>query len=1015
MSNEVSTEKKGIAAETHISRRKFLQILGQTTVVGAAAGCADGAKEHLIPFVKGEVDQVPGVAVWYRSTCQECSAGCGIQVRTREGRAVKVEGNRDHPINGGGVCALGQASLQALYDPDRVRQPLKVAERGTSTTGESILRHETMSWSEGLQKLAERLKDNGKKKILITGEVSGATAELIAEFAKSQSVEHIVWDPLQPVATAQASELVYGVYGVPRYDFGKAEVVLNFGADIFETYVSPVEYARAWAKNRKLGTPSRIIHVEPRLSLTAGNADSWLNVSPGSELWLAKYLLAEMVRRGKGHGLRESILDGIRSHCASATMDRVVQECGIAKERITLLAQYLVEAKSSLVLSGGASSASTESLALAVATALLNLVLGNVGDTVHLDAMRKPQSSLAKIRKAVEEMDAGKVGTVIVWGTNPAYSLPAALKFHYAVKKVGLVVSCNSALDETAALADIILPANVALESWGDSRPVAGVYSLVQPVMQPLYDTRSFGDILLEAMGGAVSGGAKDFQGYLQESWKKIHQASGSADSFERFWSACVEHGGYFPQLGTTDRARVNVSDSALGLLDRGVHFTVGKESGTELVLLPFPSVKSFDGRAANRPWLQELPDPIVQSVWGGWAEMHPDKAAKLGIAYGDVVQLRNDYGELNLPVYLSAQVHPDVVAVPMGYGHTAMGRYAKEAQAGNVMALLSPELGNSDAAVLLNSTVLVQRGRGRETPIVQQEMHDQHDREIARSVRVPALGAAALGGLHSNGGHGHGAHGGGGGEGGHGGHHEPKQMYEQREHPVYKWGMAVDLAACTGCSACVVACYAENNIPVVGVAQAKRRRVMSWLRIERYTDGSAEELEVSFLPMMCQHCNNAPCEPVCPVYATYHNEEGLNAMVYNRCVGTRYCLNNCSYKVRRFNWFEYDVPEPVQWQFNPDVVKRGVGVMEKCTFCLQRINEAKDHAKDEGRLVADGEVQPACVQSCPTEALVFGNLNDPHSRVSELSHSPRAYKVLDHHINTQPSVIYLERVRCEV
>jgi molybdopterin-containing oxidoreductase family iron-sulfur binding subunit len=284
--------------------------------------------------------------------------------------------------------------------------------------------------------------------------------------------------------------------------------------------------------------------------------------------------------------------------------------------------------------------------------------------------------------------------------------------------------------------------------------------------------------------------------------------------------------------------------------------------------------------------------------------------------------------------------------------------------------------------------------------------------RDLAKTKMLTGVAAAAA---HADDHHGssYGAH----GSEGHGGHHEVKQMYHQREHPLYEWGMNIDLAACTGCSACVVACYAENNIPVVGKKIVSQGREMSWIRIERYydsvpTESGGEELKVSFLPMMCQHCQNAPCEPVCPVYATYHNEEGMNAMIYNRCVGTRYCSNNCSYKVRRFNWFQYEWPELLDWQVNPDVTKRTVGIMEKCTFCVQRIAEAKDIAKDLGRSVEDGEVTPACVQTCPTQAITFGNLKDPNSRVSKLAHGERAYKVLDHHLNTQPSVSYLEDIR---
>lgn len=1023
MSNEKLSNSVDGGETTVLSRRKFLKIIGQTTVVGAAAGCADPGRENIVPYVKGEVDQIPGVSVWYRSTCQECTAGCGIQVRTREGRAVKIEGNRDHPISGGGLCGLGQASLQALYDPDRVRQPLRVAERGTSTQGDPLLRHEIITWDDGFTRIVDRLKDDTKRKLLVTSELNGALAELVDEFCKSWKVDHIVWDPLQPIATAQASELVYGRFGIPTLDLTKAEVIVNFGADLFETYVSPVENARGWARNRKLGTPSRVVHIEPRLSLTAGNADTWLESAPGTELVVARYLLGELVRQGKGAGLREQLRADISRVCADATLEKASRESGIKKEKLLVLVQQLGAAGRSLVVSGGAAAATTEGLALAVACALLNVVLGNVGETVLVGAMRTPRTSLSKMRAAIAAMDRAEVGLLMVWGTNPAFSLPNSLQFNYAVKKVGLVVSHNPALDETAVLSDIVLPAHVSLESWGDSRPVPGVFSLIQPVMQPLYDTKAFGDILLavSAKAGAKTKTA-DFQAYLKASWGTVHAESGVGGTFATFWNECLEQGGHFKQRSAGERPRIEVDEKAAALLAGTASFSGAEDSPHTLVVLPFPSVKSFDGRAANRPWLQEIPDPMVQSVWGGWAELHPETAQRIGIAKGDVVQIRNEHGELNLPVYLSSQLHPSVVAVPMGYGHTAMGRYAQEARAGNVMNLIAPPNAESEAPVFLNTKVSVARGRGHIDPLLQQETSDQHDREIARTVHLPALGTAALSAHYSGvaegsgaheaaDGHGHGSHGGGGQ---HGSHHEVKQMYQQREHPVYKWGLAVDLAACTGCSACVVACYAENNIPVVGMAQAKRRRVMSWLRIERYVDGTDEELEVSFLPMMCQHCNNAPCEPVCPVYATYHNEEGLNAMVYNRCVGTRYCLNNCSYKVRRFNWFEYDVPEPMQWQFNPDVVKRGVGVMEKCTFCIQRINEAKDHAKDDGRLVRDGEVQPACVQSCPTEALAFGNLNDPESKVSKLAHSERAYKVLDHHINTQPSVIYLERVRCE-
>lgn len=986
---------KGLGSADGVSRRDFLKMAGVGSAAAALSACADPLEERVYPNVKGEVERIPGVAVWYASTCSECSAGCGIQVRTRDGRAVKVEGNPDNPINRGGLCALGQSTLQSLYDPDRVREPLKRGPNGFAP----------ISWDAAYGMIAEAMKQPGKKAI-VTGETSGALDELLAEFSKACSVGHVVWDPTQPAELAKSSEILYGSYGVPEYHFDKAEVILNFGADFLETWVSPCGYARDWAKSRKTEKPAKFIHIEPRLSLTGASADMWLSAAPGTEVAMALGFLKYVLERGRGANLSEDVLAKLKSISKSYDLDKVAATTGVKREKLLSAADALASAKTSLVLAGGSAASTSEAQQLYAVCSYLNHALENVGTTVDLSRMRKPQSSLIKMTELAESMNKVEVSALFVHGTNPVFSLPGALNFKNSIKGVPLVVSFSSHIDETAEAAHLILPSNTGLESWGDSRFTPGVYGLIQPSMMPVFDTRDFGDSIIKI--GSASGssafapGANNFKDYLHASWKKLHQSLGVGGDFEKFWLESLERGGYYPSGADGERAKVKFASAAFDLKFGEAKFDSSGTEGHALVVYPFPSVKTFDGRSANRPWMQEVPDPITQVVWDAWAEIHPETAKERDIIQGDMVTVRNANGEVNVPAFVTEYVHPGIVAIPLGQGHTSFGRYAKQVLNANAFTLASAS--SSDGLSLVSARAEVSRGRGKSNVVIRQGSNSQQGRGLAR-VKVVDSSEPSGGAEH---GEGHGGH--------HGGHGELKQMYEQRVHPLYHWGLNVDLAACTGCSACVVACYAENNIPVVGKKIAGQNREMSWLRIERYYDlEQSEELHVSFLPMMCQQCGNAPCEPVCPVYATYHNEEGLNAMAYNRCVGTRYCSNNCSYKVRRFNWFEYKWPEVADLQLNPDVTPRVVGVMEKCTFCVQRIVEAKDRAKDLGRLVQDGEVKPACVQSCPTQALTFGNLNDPESRVAKAAREARAYKVLDEHINTQPSVSYLEDVRVKI
>ena len=972
-----------------VSRRSFLKILGATSALGAA-GCVDDARQNVFPYVKGEVEQIPGVPVWYRSTCAECQAGCGVQVRTREGRAVKIEGSTASPINTGGLCALGQSALQGLYDPDRVRQPLKRVRVGSD--GRPV--YEPISWDDAYALVAKSLTGTGRK-ALLCGESTGAMRELQQQFSESCGVERAVYDPSQEIALAQASKIVFGKAGVPHFKLGSADVVLTLGADLLETFVSPVEHARDWAKTRKSDKPLCLITAEPRLSLTGANADLWLCLRPGTELQLALYLSRKLLDSGR-NGIPADAAAFIRERTEGLTKDRAAELTGIPAAQLDKLAALLQGAKFGLVIAGGVMTATAQSVELQVVSLLLSAQLGALEGALNIDELRTVEASLDKVTALAEGMKRQEVSLLFVHGANPVFTLPAG--FGDALKQVPMVVSLASHRNETTDYAHLILPSHTWLESWGDVRPYDGVFSLQQPAMMPVFDTRALGDLLLDlaARSGKaiVQDGAQPatFEEYLKGSWKKVHKARRVTNSFDVFWSECVEHGGYFPGLASVGQPRVSFAAADARALD-----FAPKSSGTDLTLVPFERVLSFDGRAANRPWLQEIPDPLSKVVWDAWAELHPETAKQLGVESGDIISVRTQEGALELPAVLTPRIFRDVVAVPLGQGHSSMGRYAaKVGGAVNPFSIL-PAGAVAHGMYALQTAVKVSRSRGRSNMVVTQGSFSQQGRELARTTWLDTAGDPVE--EHEESHH----------------HASEAQFYEQREHPVYEWGMVVDLAACTGCSACVAACYAENNIAVVGKEQCGKGREMSWIRIEAYDDGSADELTMSFLPMMCQQCHNAPCEPVCPVYASYHNEEGLNAQVYNRCVGTRYCSNNCPYKVRRFNWYQYDEPAPLSWQLNPDVVKRSVGVMEKCTFCIQRIVEAKDIAKDLGRTVQDGEVQPACMQGCPTKAISFGNMKDPNSEVMRLKKDKRAYKVLDEHINTQPAVTYLERVRYKV
>ena len=1027
-----------------VGRRTFLKVLGSAGPAAAAAACSPVPPERIIPFVVPPDDVVPGVATWYASVCGECPAGCGIRVRTREGRAVKVEGNPEHPVNRGGLCVRGQASLQGLYNPDRITGPhrRRVTDAGA---GRSVL--EPVGWEEAQQDLVDRLQalyeaGRGYRVAVITPPLTGTLAGLVSSWTSALGARWVRYEPFGYEAIRAANERVFGRREVPHYDFARAEMVVSFGADFLETFSSPAGFARDHAGQRRVrdGRTTRFVQIEPRLSMTGAGADAWHAVAPQTEGLVAAAMVQAIVSEQRAQGVSPDEAARIGELVAGVTPEAVSGAAGLPAERIRELARAFSDPARgpgrTLAVGGGVGVSGANATAAQVAVSLLNYVAGNVGSTVDFGAASPVDAAAyADMQGLAEAMRSGEIEMAIVHDVNPVFAMPAAADFRGALAGVPFVAALSSLPDETTAQADLLLPVHTALESWGDSNPRRGVWGLMQPTMRPVFDTRHVGDLLIEvarALGGDMTGYLPrrgDFYRYLREAWEAMqpvpelvaeapaaaqdpapaagdaaaaaNQDAAPADpvppaepaapppeppDFETWWADALRRGGV-----TLPAAPVDLSLRP-GVFDGDLAADLGAPARRRrFSLVAYPSLHFFDGRGANRPWLQEIPDPLLKTTWGTGVEMTPATADALGAAEGQLVTVASDHGQVDASVIVNPHLADGVVAIAIGQGHTDFGRYAT-GRGVSPMALLdpAPEVPSGGVRWVGAGVDVTPRELSRPIPRLQRNF-DQEDRGLAQAVSLAAL---AAGDVHPE------------------EHHF--SLYPEHEHPVHRWGMAIDLDACNGCNACVAACYAENNVPVMGADRMRRGRTMSWLRIERFDEprsgGGGDGADVRFLPMLCQHCDHAPCESVCPVYATYHTDEGLNAQIYNRCVGTRYCSNNCPYKVRRFNWFMPEFEAPLQLQLNPDVTARSDGVMEKCTFCIQRIQDGKERARDEDRPVRDGDVSPACAQSCPAQAIVFGDLNDPASRVSQLSADARAYHALAV-FNTRPAVTYLKKV----
>jgi molybdopterin-containing oxidoreductase family iron-sulfur binding subunit len=905
--------------ESGPSRRGFLKAAGFAFVGAALTGCSRAPVEKAMPYLGQPEGLVAGRAQYYASTCAGCTGGCGLLVKVRDGRPIKLEGNPDQAIGRGATCAIGQASILGLYDSLRLKQPLAAGKPST--------------WAEVDAEIQTRLRPEIAVRYM-SGTITSPTKQSAIDKFLSQfhNARHVVYDALSASAILDAHQETHGARILPHYRFGVADVIVSFDADFLGTWISPIEFARDYASRRLPPNMSWHTQFEARMSLTGSKADRRVRVAP-AEIRERLARLAQLVAANNAGGdeLVERLL---------RTRGRSLVVCGVNDLHAQVLVNYV------------------------------NHLLGNYGTTLDIEKpSRQRLGNDRELANLLVEIKSGKVGALFVDGANPMAELPEPP----ALDRIGMVVSFSGSLDETAERAHYVCPDHHYLESWSDAEPVTGMISLTQPAIRPLGNTR------------AVIESLTIWSGQPARSYDVLRQR------YQADWQRTV-------QAGFTEVLRVPPTIKRLNMTAVSAELaSPAPTTPAGYTLALYPSVGMLDGGHAYNPWLHELPDPITKITWDNCASLSPATAAALGVGDGDIVRIES----IELPVVVQPGQHDQVIAVALGYGRKASERFAKfgprwidhqptvnaHGQIGeNAAQFLSLREG---ALRYEREGVRVTKTGRRIELAATQTHHTLEGRAIIQEISLAKLGEPP----------------------------EPAERHEELwppDHPArgHRWAMAIDLNACTGCSACVLACQVENNIPVVGKDEVRRRREMHWIRIDRYYIGSPDNVKVAHQPMMCQQCEHAPCETVCPTLATVHSDEGLNQQVYNRCVGTRYCANNCPYKTRRFNWFDYPREDHLaNLVLNPDVTVRTRGVMEKCTFCVQRIQETKIDSKRAGAQIQDGDIRTACQQSCPANAIVFGDLNDANSRIASMARDGRQYRVLEE-LNVGPSVHYLKIVR---
>ena len=1063
------------AAEFKTGRRDFLKFLGFGVAAATLASC-EAPVIKSIPYVNKPEDITPGVANWYASAFYDGNDFANVLVKAREGRPIWIKGNKSFGLTEGGLTPRVAASVLNLYNGERLKGAFAESVEATWTDVDKAI-------TSKLKAIAQK---GGKIRLLTNTIISPSTALVINDFIASlgggktetpvldaegnpvlnedgtpqmtvssgnADVEHVQYDAVSYSALRKANQESFGKNIIPDYDFSKAKVVVGIDADFLANWLLPTKFNVDYAKTRKPenGWMSKHYHFDSVFSLTGANADVRTPIKPSEQGLVAAAILKEVTGKDLGVAIPENIV-------------------AVAKK----IGKDLKAAKGESLVVAGINNKSVQVIVNAI-----NNALGNYGKTIDLDnPLYLKQADDAKVENLVKDVEAGKVDALLMYGVNPVYTLPNGAKFGEALANIDLTVSFSEFRDETGALCKYNCPTHNYLESWDDLNPKLGVYSIQQPVIRPLYDTRQMQDSLLVWAGKAKREDreSKAYYNYMRDAWKKYGFSKQTKyATFEDYWNWAVHNGS--AEITKASASAVSFNDTVASAA-KGVKDLAANTGELEVVV--YQKVEMGEGQYAANPWLQELPDAMTKVTWDNYITMAPSDCYKYfgldgtaksqwdGVHLGQedkayVATVTVGEQSLKLPVVPTPGQKAGTIGVALGYGRGAndekIGRAAYQVRldssgeyeldengkrkpiGGNAYKFTSFvngeltynnvgsfELSQGEryymACTQTHHTVMGRSSIVKETTLDTFINGNKHDYNHIHEVH-----------LHQK---------------GHGVHVNPNDLSLWEEHPVehvgHRWGMSIDLTSCNGCGVCIVACHSENNVPVVGKDEVRRARDMHWLRMDRYFSSNEDDnkkayehdptqhdfsydlLEIPednpsvvFMPMMCHHCNHAPCETVCPVAATTHSNEGLNMMAYNRCIGTRYCGNNCPYKVRRFNWFNYrdykkfdnvnpTHDETARLVLNPDVVVRSRGVMEKCSFCVQRIQEGKLNAKKEARVLVDGDVLPACADACPSGSIVFGDWNDTSSEVRGLSEADRAYQALEE-IGIKPNVWYQVKV----